>query len=163
MPSNEDFAVRILLSLFLGFVIGYQRTKHHKPGGIRTHALVAMGSCLMTMTGAYGFTDAGTVRDPMRIAAQVVSGVGFIGAGIIYRQGANYIVGVTTAAAIWLAAGLGIACGAGLYFPPVLVTILVMLVFQSHVLLEKYGWIDERDPGKGSSSSLSNDRKQDQQ
>ncbi|MBC9785074.1 MgtC/SapB family protein [Heliobacterium chlorum] len=146
MPLYDEITQRLLLSLLLGFIMGYQRTKHHKPGGVRTHALVALGSCLMTLVGGYGFTENEVVHDPLRVAAQIVSGVGFIGAGIIYRQGANYIVGLTTAAAIWVAAGLGIACGAGLYYPAFLTTFLVMVLFQSHRWLEKYGWIDGTEP-----------------
>jgi len=106
------YLLRILLALVLGFIIGMERKMRYKEAGIKTHALVAGGAALMTLVGKYGFTDVG--GDGARIAAQIVTGIGFLGAGIImYRR--DSLRGVTTAAGIWATAGVGIAVGAGLH------------------------------------------------
>ena len=108
------YLLRILLALVLGFAIGVERKIRYKEAGMRTHALVAAGAALMTVVGKYGFADAG-VGDGSRVAAQIVTGIGFLGAGIImYRR--DSLRGVTTAAGIWATAGVGMAAGAGQYF-----------------------------------------------
>ncbi len=112
-----DLLGRLALATVLGALVGLEREAHAQPAGFRTHTLVALGACLFTVVGAYGFDDAGTAGgagggDPARIAAQVVSGIGFIGGGAILRQGAT-VRGLTTAATLWFAAAIGLACGAG--------------------------------------------------
>jgi putative Mg2+ transporter-C (MgtC) family protein len=114
---NEwELALRILVAAIAGLVLGYERQRGGHPAGIRTHSLVAIGACLFTIAGAYGFTDLtpGAAYDPARTAAQVVSGIGFLGAGAILRYGAS-IRGLTTAATLWIAAALGLAAGTGMY------------------------------------------------
>ncbi len=103
--------VNLLLSAILGFAIGYERKVRNKEAGIRTHTIVCIGAALMTLVSIWGFPEA----DGARVAAQIVTGVGFLGAGIIvYRQ--QEVKGLTTAAGVWATAGVGMACGAGLYW-----------------------------------------------
>ena len=103
--------VDILISAILGFCIGLERKKRFKEAGIRTHTLVCVGACLLMIVSIYGF---GPDADKARVAAQIVSGVGFLGAGIIiYRK--QEIKGLTTAAGVWATAGVGMACGGRLY------------------------------------------------
>ncbi len=112
-----DFAMiaRLLLTLLLCGAVGLERSTHERASGFRTHIMVGLGACLMTLAGGYGFRElhANAVGDPMRIASYVVSGIGFLGAGAILRHGTT-IRGLTTAASLWSAAGVGIAAGVGL-------------------------------------------------
>jgi len=123
MPVELEMALRILLAAVLGGIIGYQRDKADKPAGIRTLVLIAFGSALFTVVSVEGF-DA----DPARIAAGIVTGIGFLGAGSIIRRGEGIVEGLTTAATIWAAAGVGIAAGAGLYLISVIATAIVFVV-----------------------------------
>jgi putative Mg2+ transporter-C (MgtC) family protein len=112
-PGTQlDVIVRLTLALLIGAVIGYEREYRGHDAGIRTMALVSVGSCVFTAAGLYIFPGHNT--DPTRIAAQVVTGVGFLGAGAIFRSD-NGIKGLTTAAAVWVVAALGMATGFGLY------------------------------------------------
>lgn len=105
--------LRVAVAAALGGAIGLERELDEKAAGLRTHMLVAVGSALFTLVGAYGFADLSTATtDPSRIAAQVVTGVGFLGAGVIFRQGFT-IRGLTTAASLWIVAAVGMAAGAG--------------------------------------------------
>lgn len=107
------YLLKLLFSIALGFCIGFERKQRYKEAGIRTHAIVAAGACLMTIISKYGFTDVGA--DGARVAAQIVSGIGFIGAGmILYKRQA--LQGLTTAAGIWTTAGIGMAAGVGMYW-----------------------------------------------
>ena len=123
MPVELEMALRILLAAVLGGVIGYQRDKADKPAGIRTLVLIAFGSALFTVVSVEGF-DA----DPARIAAGIVTGIGFLGAGSIIRRGEGIVEGLTTAATIWAAAGVGIAAGAGLYLISVIAAVIIFVV-----------------------------------
>jgi putative Mg2+ transporter-C (MgtC) family protein len=111
-----DFGVRIAAAAGAGALVGLERESHGQQAGMRTNALVAVGACLFTLVGAYGFPEhvRGENVDPMRVAAQVVSGIGFIGAGVIIRD-RGAIRGVTTAAALWVSAALGMAAAASLF------------------------------------------------
>jgi len=109
--ANQEMVIRIVIAAFLGAVIGYERARAKKPAGIRTHLLVCMGAALFTVISIWGF--AGNA-DPSRIAAGVVVGVGFLGAGTILRQERG-VAGLTTAATIWAVAAVGVAIGSGLY------------------------------------------------
>ena len=114
----------LLLAAILGFCIGLERKFRAKEAGIRTHTIVCFGSALMMLISIYAFGDG---ADPARIAAQIVAGVGFLGAGIIvYRK--NEVHGLTTAAGVWTTAGIGMACGGSLYFVAIAATILMILV-----------------------------------
>ena len=128
MSPEIEAGLRLLLAAVLGGVIGFQRERANKPAGLRTHILICMGSALFTVVSVLGFT--GNV-DPSRIAAGVVTGIGFIGAGVIFRgMRGDKVMGITTAASIWITAAIGIAAGAGLYIiaaAAALVTVLVLL------------------------------------
>ena len=105
--------LRLLLAAALGAGIGYQRERAGKAAGLRTHILISAGAALFTLASMYGFSGA---VDPSRVAAGVVVGVGFIGAGVIFRGAAGEeVAGLTTAATIWITAAIGLAAGAGLY------------------------------------------------
>ena len=116
------FLVDILISAFLGFLIGLERKKRFKEAGIRTHTLVSIGACLMMIISINAF---GPDADAARVAAQIVSGVGFLGAGIIiYRK--QEIKGLTTAAGVWATAGVGMACGGRLYIVAIGATLIMI-------------------------------------
>lgn len=130
MDINFDFLLRIFVAALLGGAIGLEREYRDKAAGFRTHFLVALGSALFMIVSAYGFEGAlvtGEHRlDVSRIAAQVVSGIGFIGAGtIIFHK--NAVHGLTTAAGIWVTAAIGLASGGGMYQLAVFATVLVLL------------------------------------
>ena len=116
-------ALRILLAAVLGAAIGFQREKAHRPAGLRTHILIATGAALFTVISGLAFTGG----DPSRIAAGVVTGIGFLGAGTILHR-TRFVEGLTTAASIWAVAAIGMASGAGLYILSVVATVIVFLV-----------------------------------
>lgn len=112
-----DLSIRLVVAAVLGLAIGFEREIHGHPAGLRTHMLVALGSALFTVISAYGFAgepNAAVVVDPTRIAAQIVSGIGFLGAGAILKDGI-VIRGLTTAASLWATAAVGMAAGAAEY------------------------------------------------
>ena len=131
-------AGRMLLTLLLCGVVGLERSAHERASGFRTHILVGLGACMMTLAGGYGFRDlsgsAAHGADPMRVASYVVSGIGFLGAGAILRHGTS-IRGMTTAASLWSAAGIGITVGAGL---PVLAATAAGLILFTLVPLKNW-------------------------
>ena len=133
--SYADSSLRILISLVLGGLIGLEREWHNHAAGLRTHILVCVGATVIMLLSIYGFGDFAdeyNVRmDPARLAAQVVSGIGFLGAGAIIRNGLS-ITGLTTAASIWVVAAIGLCVGAGFFYEAALVTVLVILIL--HVL-----------------------------
>ncbi|MGH2354380.1 MAG: MgtC/SapB family protein [Chloroflexota bacterium] len=110
---------RLLLAVLLGGVLGFERQMGQHPAGLRTHILVSLGAAAFTVAGTYGVAGLGTTQDPGRVAAQIVTGVGFLGAGTIWRSNVGndraVIYGLTTAASIWVAASIGMLCGFGLY------------------------------------------------
>ncbi|MBX5470439.1 MAG: MgtC/SapB family protein [Thermoleophilaceae bacterium] len=134
--SDWEVVLRLALSLVLCAIVGAEREARGQVAGLRTHVIVGVGSTLFTLISAYAFEDftrasaaasgAPARVDPTRIAAQVVAGIGFLGAGAIIRQGAN-VRGLTTAAALWIAAAIGMAVGAGYYFGAVVATALVLV------------------------------------
>jgi putative Mg2+ transporter-C (MgtC) family protein len=135
-----DMIIRLLLASLLGGLIGLEREVHGRPAGFRTHLLVSLGACLFTIASIdfyrlYGnFSGTGPVGvDPARVAAQVVTGIGFLGAGAIIKERAS-IRGLTTAACLWVAAAVGLACGSGMYHAASVVTVLAVL---SLLLLKK--------------------------
>ena len=128
----QEELLRILLAAGLGAAVGIERELREHEAGLRTHMLVAVGSALFTLVSAYGFGDffAQGSRpvpvDPTRIAAQIVTGIGFLGAGAIIRQGPN-VRGLTTAATLWAVAAIGLAAGAGYYAGAVATTVVVIV------------------------------------
>lgn len=141
--SYLDITIRLLVAMLAGAIIGYERTKKRKPAGIRTHALVCIASASLTIISAYGVEDfVGTrTMDPLRLAAQIVSGIGFLGAGVIWKESHGDIRGLTTATNIWAAAGMGIAAGLGHFYLVFLTIVLLRLALKIAVILEKLGLI----------------------
>ena len=128
----DEALLRLSLAAVLGGMIGFERELREREAGLRTHLLVALGSALFTIVGAYGFHEflesgEAVVRaDPTRIAAQIVTGIGFLGAGAIIRQGLS-VRGLTTAATLWVVAAVGLAAGAGYYSGAVITTAVVLI------------------------------------
>lgn len=140
--SPMDILMRLLCAMIVGTVIGMEREYTHRPAGLRTHILVSLGACVVMITGQLIFCQYrpyGATSDPARLAAQVISGVGFLGAGTIMREGVN-VKGLTTAASLWAVACLGIAAGGGYYEVALLgmvlmfVTLTLLEVFQNLLL-----------------------------
>ncbi len=127
MDSSVELVVRMICATLAGAMLGFERDVHSRPAGLRTHALVSTGSALFTLAGAYGFDRADEVLDPTRIAAQVVSGLGFIGAGTILHDRGG-VRGLTTAATIWTSGAMGVAYAAGAYVVATAALILSLLV-----------------------------------
>lgn len=121
MLANEDIIIRLALSILAGALIGLEREKTRHPAGLRTHMLVCIGSTLITLTSFEMFPN-----DPARVAAGIVTGIGFLGAGMIFRD-KNNVRGLTTAASIWSVAGVGLALGTGAYFIAAVATAAILL------------------------------------
>lgn len=134
LMQNLDFVIRIIVACLCGFVLGVERSRRFKEAGVRTHMIVCAGAALIMIVSKYGFADLTSASkemyngtrgaDPARLAAQVVSGVGFLGAGMIFKNGGS-VTGLTTAAGIWAAAGIGLAIGSGMYVVGILVTVAI--------------------------------------
>jgi len=118
-----DLAFRLIVAAILGAIIGIERERHEHPAGIRTHMLVSIGSAAFTVLSIYSFGD---VSDPGRVAAQIVTGIGFLGAGSILKGGGT-VHGLTTAASLWVVAAVGMAAGAGAWGVAVATTIIVLI------------------------------------
>ena len=123
MIGNVELVLRLLLATMVGGLIGIERENNNRPAGLRTHILVTVGSALIMLISSQGF---GHGSDPSRIAAQVVSGIGFLGAGTIIRTGST-IKGLTTAASLWVCGGIGLAIGSGYYLGGITTAIIVFL------------------------------------
>lgn len=124
--NQIELIIRLILSAGCGLVIGFERKNRKKEAGVRTHVIVALASCLMMEISKYGFVDSGDF-DGARLAAQVVSGIGFLGAGMIFVH-KNSIKGLTTAAGVWATSGIGMAVGAGMYVIGVVTTIIILII-----------------------------------
>ncbi|OYD06572.1 MgtC/SapB family protein [Paludifilum halophilum] len=139
--SYGEATVRLLAATALGGLIGWEREHNNHPAGFRTHILVCIGSALIMLISMYGFApfmEEEKVRfSPDRMAAQVVSGIGFLGAGTILRQGLT-VSGLTTAASLWVVAAIGLAAGAGFFFPAVLTTVLALVSLELLNRLENF-------------------------
>ena len=135
-----EYIVRVLVAGFCGAMIGYERKNKLKEAGIRTHFIVALTSALIIIISKYGFYDIigtpGIGLDPARVAAQVVSGVGFLGAGLIFVRNQS-IIGLTTAAGMWATAGIGLAIGCGLYLLGIVSSIIILI---AQFLLHRSRW-----------------------
>src|SRR5471032_3633542 len=140
MLSNVELISRLILAAALGSVIGFERERLSWAAGLRTHMLVCVGSTLIMMVSAFGFSDVlgqkNVVLDPSRIAAQVVSGIGFLGAGSILLRG-EIVRGLTTAASLWSVAGIGLAVGGGMYTAAVGATVIIFIILAGVKPLER--------------------------
>lgn len=119
-----EWIIRIIVAILCGCMIGYERTSRNKGAGLRTHAILSLGSALIMVVSKYGFYDM-SIGDGSRIAAQVVSGVGFLGAGVIFVKHGT-VSGLTTAAGMWVTSGIGLCIGAGLYLIGIVSSILIV-------------------------------------
>ena len=144
---NSEFIIRLFMALVLGFALGLERELTNKYAGLRTHILVTLGACIFTIISIYGFPtfaqgdnvilhQATGIRDTSRVAAQIVTGIGFIGAGTVLRNG-PMVFGLTTAATLWIAASIGMACGAGMYGISIFATVLSVAVLTLIRIFEK--------------------------
>ena len=141
MLSEGELFLRLVLACILGGVIGYERQSRRKSAGLRTNVLVCLGSCLIMIMSIelYQDVEGKTNADPARLAAQVVSGIGFLGAGAIMKEGLS-VTGLTTAACLWVVAGVGLAVGAGYYSGALISTALVFVTLGSLSRLDD--WVD---------------------
>lgn len=144
---NLDYFIRIAVAVIFGFSIGLERELTNKYAGLRTHILVCLGACVFTLISIYGFPtfapgdnvlidQATGIRDTSRVAAQIVTGIGFIGAGTVLRNG-PIVLGLTTAATLWIAASIGMACGAGMFDIAFAGTVLSILTLVSIRVFER--------------------------
>lgn len=131
--------IQLLLAVILGALIGLEREFQGKAAGLRTYALVSLGACLFTIVSTEGFNRfiGPTSFDPSRIASQVVVGIGFLGAGLIFLKG-DIVYGLTTAAGLWISAALGTAVGAGMYSAAILATLIVLLILTLLKSVERF-------------------------
>jgi len=139
VASNIEVVIRLLLSSVIGGLIGMEREANNRPAGLRTHVLVTLGSCLIMLLSMYGFVGLGSEGsggEPARLAAQVVSGIGFLGAGTILRT-ENKVSGLTTAASLWVCGGIGLAIGNGYYVGGLATAAIVFFTLRSLGLIEK--------------------------
>jgi putative Mg2+ transporter-C (MgtC) family protein len=128
--TETEIVARLVLAAFLGALVGIERDIHRKPAGMRTHGLICMGAALFTVVSG------DFISDPARIASGIVTGIGFLAAGVIFRA-ENRVRGITTAAEMWVLAAVGIAVGAGMYFAGVATVIIVLLLLVPGKALEK--------------------------
>lgn len=125
MITQNEVIIRLLLAILLGAVIGVERERWKKAAGLRTHMLVCIGAALITLTSINAFIGA----DPARVAAGIITGIGFLGAGTIIAARGK-VKGLTTAASLWVVAGVGLAIGAGFYLGAIVTAILVFIVLE---------------------------------
>ncbi|MDN5285569.1 MAG: putative Mg2+ transporter-C (MgtC) family protein [Mucilaginibacter sp.] len=132
MISTYDMILRLLVAALLGSIIGWERERRQWTAGLRTHMMVCLGAALIMLVSTYGFQDVvgkpGIELDPSRVAAQVVSGIGFLGAGTIFFLRNEVVKGLTTAAGLWTVAAIGLAVGGGLYIEAVSTTLIALII-----------------------------------
>lgn len=144
---SVDFVIRIMAAIAFGFLLGLERELTNKYAGLRTHILVCLGACIFTIVSIYGFptfadgdnvivNQATGIRDTGRVAAQIVTGIGFIGAGTVLRNG-PIIIGLTTAATLWISAAIGMVCGVGMFDIAAVTTIISVAVLTLIRIFEK--------------------------
>jgi putative Mg2+ transporter-C (MgtC) family protein len=151
-PLSTDLMIRLCLAALLGSVLGFERERHGRPAGLRTHLLVSLGaSAFMILSPLVAEMGKGIPADPGRIAAQIVSGIGFLGAGAIVKEGVS-IRGLTTAACLWIAAAIGMTAGAGFYLEAVFICGLAMVALvifpqiESHLKKHSYRVLEITTP-----------------
>jgi len=140
MISLQQIALRLAIAAVLGAIVGSERQRHEWAAGLRTHMVVCVGSALIMLVSMFGFQDVvnhpGIVLDPSRVAAQVISGIGFLGAGTILFLRREVVRGLTTAAGLWTVAAVGLAAGGGLYFAACITTAIVFIILAALKPLE---------------------------
>ncbi|MEO7804584.1 MAG: MgtC/SapB family protein [Actinomycetota bacterium] len=156
-PDSVDIALRVLAAAGLGALIGLEREMSNQTAGLRTHILVSLGACLFSMVGAYGFSQSQDV-DPTRIAAQVVTGIGFLGAGAILRQGPS-VRGLTTSAGMWVTAAVGMAVAFGFWVGALVTTAVTALALYGLKRVERKLLRRSKPDPDGSVTEESDDEK----
>jgi putative Mg2+ transporter-C (MgtC) family protein len=143
LEKIDVIAIRLVFAFLAGAIMGLERERNLKMGkrvtgaGFRTYSLVCLGSCMFALASEYGFPTIGTSQDPGRVAAQVVAGVGFLGAGTIIKDGRGFVRGLTTAAGLWVAAAIGLMIGAGMYISGILSALLAFVILDAHHLFPR--------------------------
>lgn len=141
MTFSQEFIIlyetlpKILIATICGLIVGYEREKKNKVAGLRTIVLISIGTCIFTV-GSIITANLFNISDPSRVISTIVTGIGFLGGGVIIKQ-EDKLVGVTTAAFIWIIAGIGILCGLGLILTPILITLVVVLMSWYFESIEK--------------------------
>lgn len=167
-PYDCDLGRRLLISLFLGGIIGFERRQADRPAGIRTMSLVALGSSLFTVTSSYAFQSGPMAWDAARVSAAIPSGVGFLGAGMIFQNAQkdqetgkdrHVVIGITTAGSVWLSSAVGVACGGKLYFVATFASFLVSLLLR--FAPRAIQCPEEEEPHFGSFAALKKDQRVD--
>ncbi|MCD6168539.1 MAG: MgtC/SapB family protein [Caldisericia bacterium] len=145
MGDFLNILLKILLAFVFGGLIGFERERRNRPAGLRTHILVSVGSASFTISSIYFYKLFGTANDPSRVAANIVVGIGFLGAGTIIKEGFS-VKGLTTAATIWVSAAIGLSCGLGLYLLAFLVSLLTFLtlILLRNFEIETFGKKDRK-------------------
>lgn len=126
ISNNSEYILKMLIASICGLIVGYERNSKNKEAGIRTHAIVSLSACVMTIVSKYGFLE--SHADTSRLAAQIVSGVGFLGAGVIFVKDKITVSGLTTAAGLWGTAGIGISVGSGMYTLSIFASFLMVCI-----------------------------------
>ena len=142
MITEQEIVIRLAIASLLGMIVGFERERQNQPAGLRTHTILAIGSCLamtISINLAMQFTPLVPNGDPARLAAQVVSGIGFLGAGAILRYGTS-VKGLTTATSLWTTAMVGLAIGAGHFFSGIATTVMLLVILVLLNVIEKK-WI----------------------
>lgn len=145
MGEFFEILLKILLAFAFGGLIGFERESRNRPAGLRTHILVSVGSASFTISSIHFYRLFGNANDPGRVAANIVVGIGFLGAGTIIKEGFS-VKGLTTAATVWVSAAIGLSCGLGLYLPALIVSVLtyLTLILLRGVEIEALGKKDRR-------------------
>ncbi|MEL7563834.1 MAG: MgtC/SapB family protein [Dehalobacterium sp.] len=139
--SQTEIVLRLFVGLVVGLILGLERTRRHKAAGIRTHALVCISATSISIVSAYGFAEfqGNNNMDPARLIVGIITGIGFLGAGIIWKEPSGVVQGLTTAANIWAVAGLGIAVGLGHFFLVFATVFFMICALQISRLLVRLG------------------------
>lgn len=142
--NHLELYTRLVVATFIGLLIGLERAIKNKPAGIRTHILVCLGSALVMVLSSL---NNGPYMDPMRLSAQVISGIGFLGAGVIWKDRHNYKRGLTTAANLWITSCMGLTIGYGSYDLAIVTLILMFVAMNLPAVIEKTGILPPREHG----------------
>jgi len=152
LPMSQQI-LRLFVAFFIGLIIGIERTLSKKPAGIKTHCIICLACTLMTMLSAYGFYQFKLSTDPTRLMANIITGVGFIGGGVIIKGEQKGIKGLTTAAGIFGVAGIGIAVGLGYYFLAFTAYLFMELSIKSEKMLKFLKIIPSQHPSEDDNES----------
>lgn len=146
--GNDVILFRLLLATAIGMILGVERERSLKPAGVRTHMLVCLNSCIIAIISAYGFKSLGMPNDPARMIVGVLQGIGFLCAGVIWRNQEGGIMGITTAAEVFLLTSLGIGCGLGHYFLTLTSTLITYVTLKGSRIYSRFRGENDCRQGK---------------